>query len=285
MDNRTTAEEASTLAGFGTRRSQAVVCWRVSRRWRIEVNHSKMKWIALVFALAAILMLGACKKKVAPAAAPAAAAPTGSDRVIDGQSGDHSKGQSTTLTWQTANATDVSIEGVGPVQPSGSQRVSPQTSTTYRLMAKGPGRHTGRHHAGNGHAASAASAASADCHRRADVLQNVHDLYFDYDKYDIRPDQQATLQADAQWLAAHPNVRFTIEGHCDERGSTEYNMALGDNRANAVKQALVQAGVAADRIKTVSFGKEKPFCTEDNEGVLAAEPPCALRLRAAVSKH
>jgi peptidoglycan-associated lipoprotein len=93
----------------------------------------------------------------------------------------------------------------------------------------------------------------------------VHDIYFDYDKYDVRPDQQGTLQADAQWLVAHPNVHLTIEGHCDERGSTEYNITLGDNRANAVKQALVQAGVAADRIRTVSFGKEKPFCTESTE--------------------
>jgi len=95
--------------------------------------------------------------------------------------------------------------------------------------------------------------------------QNVKDIYFDYDKYDLRPDQTATVQADAQWLAQHPNVRFTIEGHCDERGSTEYNIALGDNRAQAVRNALTQAGVPADRIRIISFGKEKPFCTESNE--------------------
>jgi len=95
--------------------------------------------------------------------------------------------------------------------------------------------------------------------------QNVKDVFFDYDKYDIRPDQQASLQADAQFFAQHSGVKFTVEGHCDERGSTEYNLALGDNRANAVKNALVQAGVAADRIRTQTFGKEKPFCTESNE--------------------
>ena len=65
--------------------------------------------------------------------------------------------------------------------------------------------------------------------------------------------------------AQHPNIKFTIEGHCDERGSIEYNLALGDNRANSAKQALVAAGVGADRIQTVSYGKERSFCTEHNE--------------------
>ena len=230
------------------------------------MNKSRMKWIALAMALAAILTLGACKKKVAPAPPPPPPppppAPTAS---LTANPATIQKGQSTTLTWETANATDVSIEGVGPVQSSGSQSVSPSDSTTYRLTAKGPG-------------------GTQDATTRVTVTQpppppppppapseaelfaaNVHDIYFDYDKYDVRPDQQGTLQSDAQWLVAHPNVRFTVEGHCDERGSTEYNLALGENRAGAVKQALVQAGVAADRIKTISYGKEKPFCTEANE--------------------
>jgi len=95
--------------------------------------------------------------------------------------------------------------------------------------------------------------------------QNVKDIYFDYDKYDVRADQQGSLQGDAQFLQQHPNIHITVEGHCDERGSTEYNLALGTNRADAVKNALIQAGVGGDRIKTISYGKEKPFCTESNE--------------------
>ena len=91
------------------------------------------------------------------------------------------------------------------------------------------------------------------------------DIFFEYDKFDISPDQQAALRGDIDFLKQHANVRFTIEGHCDERGSTEYNLALGDNRANSVKNALVQGGVSADRIKTISYGKEKPFCTQSNE--------------------
>ena len=95
--------------------------------------------------------------------------------------------------------------------------------------------------------------------------QTVKDVYFDYDKSDIRGDQLAAVQADAQFLGQHTNINFTVEGHCDERGSTEYNLALGDQRASAVKNALVSAGVNASRIKTISYGKEKPFCMESTE--------------------
>ena len=91
------------------------------------------------------------------------------------------------------------------------------------------------------------------------------DVYFEYDKSDIRPDQQSAVQADIQFLNQHPGINFTIEGHCDSRGSTEYNLALGDQRASSVKNALVAAGVSSNRIKTISYGKEKPFCMEENE--------------------
>ena len=77
--------------------------------------------------------------------------------------------------------------------------------------------------------------------------------------------QVSPVQADGQFFGQHSNMNFTVEGHCDERGSTEYNLALGDQRASAVKSALTAAGVNASRIKTISYGKEKPFCTESNE--------------------
>jgi len=94
---------------------------------------------------------------------------------------------------------------------------------------------------------------------------SVKDVYFDYDKSDLRGDQLAAVQADAQFLTQHSSINFTIEGHCDDRGSTEYNLALGDQRASSVKNALTTAGISAARIKTISYGKEKPFCMEDNE--------------------
>jgi peptidoglycan-associated lipoprotein len=94
---------------------------------------------------------------------------------------------------------------------------------------------------------------------------NVQDIFFDYDTYDIRSDAQATIAKDASYLVSHPSVKFVLGGYCDERGSNEYNLALGQNRADAAKKALVAAGVAADRIRVVSYGKEKPFCSESTE--------------------
>src|SRR5581483_108874 len=192
-----------------------------------------------------------------PPAAPTASL-TANPETVD-------KGQSTTLTWQTTNATDVSIDGIGAVQPSGSQQVTPAASTTYTLTAKGAG--------GSQQATARVTVTTppppvqpqASATEEELFSQNMKDIFFGYDKSDISPDQQSALQGDITFLKQHPNVRFTIEGHCDERGSTEYNLALGDSRASAVKNALVQGGVNASSIKTISYGKEKPFCTESNE--------------------
>jgi peptidoglycan-associated lipoprotein len=94
---------------------------------------------------------------------------------------------------------------------------------------------------------------------------NVQDIFFDYDTYDLRGDAQATLSRDASYLASHPTVKIVIGGYCDERGSSEYNLALGQNRADSAKNALITAGVAASRIRVVSYGKEKPFCSDSTE--------------------
>ena len=90
-------------------------------------------------------------------------------------------------------------------------------------------------------------------------------IYFDYDQSDIRADQVADLQSNARFLQQNAGVQFTISGHADERGTQEYNIGLGDRRANAVRQFLEEQGVAASRINTVSFGEERPTCTESNE--------------------
>ena len=231
------------------------------------MKHLTLRWFALVFAVGAILFLGACHKKQPapppppppPPAAPSASLTANPDTI--------NKGQSSTLTWQTSNSTDVSIDGIGAIQPSGSQAVSPSDSTTYTLTAKGAGgtqTATARVTV-NAPPPPPAPAPTSSLTEEQMFAQNVKDIYFDYDKSDVRSSEQASIQADVAFLQQHPNITFTIEGHCDERGSTEYNLALGDNRASAVKNALVAAGVAADRVKTVSYGKEKPFCTESNE--------------------
>jgi peptidoglycan-associated lipoprotein len=95
--------------------------------------------------------------------------------------------------------------------------------------------------------------------------QNVKDIYFDFDNADIRYDQQSATERDASFLAQHAKINLTIEGTCDERGSIEYNLALGDKRANAVKEMLLAGGVSSAKVKTISFGKEKPVCDEHDE--------------------
>ena len=92
------------------------------------------------------------------------------------------------------------------------------------------------------------------------------DVFFDLDQSDLKDEGRAALQKDSEWMRRWASTKVTIEGHCDSRGTTEYNLALGERRATAVKTYLASLGVAADRILTVSKGKEQPFCTEENEG-------------------
>ena len=93
----------------------------------------------------------------------------------------------------------------------------------------------------------------------------LQEIYFDFDSYAIRADARETLKAEADWLKSHPGVRATIEGHCDERGTTEYNLALGAKRAQAAKDYLVTLGVAAERLSTTSYGREASVCREHSD--------------------
>ena len=225
-----------------------------------------LKSAASLAALAAVMMLGACHKKTAPPPPPSPPPPASPTASISVSPDTIPQGQSATLSWQTSNATDVSIDGVGAVQGSGSQQVSPGDSTTYHLTAKGAGGSTDASTRLTVTQPPPPPPPPAPSPTEADLFgQNIKDVYFEYDKSNIRDDQQAALQADAQFLTQHSDINFTIEGHCDERGSTEYNLALGDSRASSVKNALVTLGVNASRIKTISYGKEKPFCMESSE--------------------
>ncbi|HEY3618157.1 MAG TPA: peptidoglycan-associated lipoprotein Pal [Candidatus Sulfotelmatobacter sp.] len=229
------------------------------------MNQKSMKWFLLIVALTALLTLGACGKKATPPPPPPPPPPPAPTASIAVSPNTIQAGQSASLTWQTSNATDVSIDGIGAVQPNGSQSVSPTESMTYHLTAKGSG---GTQEATARLTVTQAPPPPPPTPSMTDeelFSQNVKDVYFDYDKSDIRPDQQSSVQADVQFLTQHPNINITIEGHCDERGSTDYNLALGDQRASAVKSALASGGLSASRVKTISYGKEKPFCTESNE--------------------
>jgi peptidoglycan-associated lipoprotein len=101
------------------------------------------------------------------------------------------------------------------------------------------------------------------------VMQGNDTIYFDTDKFDIDASDQAALRSQAQYLNQYPNVRATVEGHCDERGTRDYNLALGERRANAARNYLISLGVAANRITTVSYGKERPVALGSNEAAWA----------------
>lgn len=217
-------------------------------------------------ALAAFLMTTGCHHKQAaapePPAAPAETAPAPTANITATPS-TINPGQSAVLNWTTSDASDVAIDGIGPVPTSGTKNVSPSETTSYHLVARGDG--------GSADATATVTVnvpqapASTGQLTEAEFEQNVKPVFFDYDSYGIRPDAQQTISQDASFLQSHPNAKILIAGYCDDRGSAEYNLALGQNRANAAKTALTQAGVDGSRIRTISYGKEKQFCTEQNE--------------------
>lgn len=180
-------------------------------------------------------------------------------------------GQSVVLNWRTTNAASVAIDGIGPVPANGTQTVSPSNSTNFHLVAKGDGgtveanvRVTVRvptvpSTTGDSSDANGAMGTDAAFH------QNVRDVFFDYDSFDLRPDAQTAALNAARYLASHPAIKVLIGGYCDDRGSAEYNITLGENRANAARTALISAGVPASRLRVVSYGKERQFCSEQNE--------------------
>lgn len=227
---------------------------------------TKVKWFGLVLALAAALAVSGCgKKKVATAPPPPPPPPPAPTATLTANPNTINAGQASTLSWNTTNATEVSIEQLGKVGPSGSTQVLPSESTTYRLVAKNE---SGTQEATARITVTPPAAPAAPVQNEGDAQmfqQSIKDIFFEYDSYDVTGQYTAVLQQDARFLQQHPSIQFTIEGHCDERGSTEYNLALGDNRALATKNSLVAMGIAANRIKTVSYGKEKPFCTESTE--------------------
>lgn len=214
--------------------------------------------------LAGALTFSGCSKKAAKAEPPSPPPPPAApSATLAANPAAIQQGQSTTLTWQTDNASDITIDGLGTVPAAGSRSVTPNASTTYTLTAKGPG---GSKDASARVTVNEKVAQAAPSPSDEDLFaRNVKDILFDYDKADIRPDQGSNAQGDAAFLLQHPAIKVVVEGHCDDRGSEEYNLALGTSRAESLKRSLLAQGVPADRVKTITYGKEKPFCSEDND--------------------
>ena len=219
----------------------------------------------VVLALAAIT---GCGKKAAPPPPPpppAAESGTAPTATITATPTSVNPGDKVILTWKTTDATDVSIDGIGAVPSAGTQTVAPTQTTDYHLIARGLGGSTDATAHVTVGGGSAMNENNIDNVDDATFHTNVTDVFFDYDSFDINAQSQTVVSKDAAFLASHPKLKIVIGGYCDARGSTEYNLALGENRAKAAQQALISAGVGPDRIRTVSYGKEKQFCTEANE--------------------
>ncbi len=252
---------------------------KISGGFSFMLNKRRISTIGLCVTLA--MFAAGCKKKAPPPppppppvqatpAPPPPAAPGVTSFTAEPTSIE--RGQSSTLSWTVSDATSVSIDNtIGAVQATGTRRVFPGASTTYTLTATGPG--------GTKTATATVNVtepappppppAAAKATFEQLLSGTVVDAYFDYDKNDIREDARAALTKDADALKAifssFPDATVTIEGHCDDRGSAEYNLALGDRRATAAKEFLVQLGVPSDKLKTISYGKERPQCTDADE--------------------
>ncbi len=238
----------------------------------------KRNWSVIWIAILLAAFASGCKKKAAPPpppppppksepAPPPAAAPDISE--FSAEPSSIERGQASTLKWAVSNANQITIDnGVGTVQASGSKGVYPNDTTTYTLRATGPGGTLSKTATVTVTvpAPAAAPAPKANLSERITALQ---DAFYDYDKSDIRDDARSALTKDADLLKSifqdFPDAVITVEGHCDERGSAEYNLGLGDRRAASAKEFLVQLGVPADKLKTISYGKERPVCTDANE--------------------
>ena len=246
----------------------------------------KRKLAASLMAMSLLLFAAGCKKKgpappppavpkaeVPPPPPPPPPAAKATIASFTAEPSTIERGGSSMLRWSVSNATEITInQGIGSIDANGSRSVYPSNTTTYTLTAKGPG--------GSAEASATINVtvpppppAPPPAESKLTVSQRlereVADIYFTYDKNDIREDARAQLtrNADAlkRILADYPTAVISVEGHCDERGSAEYNLGLGDRRATSAKEFLTQLGVPADKLRSISYGKERPQCTDADE--------------------
>lgn len=242
-----------------------------------------LKMYPLLASLLLVLVAPACKKKAPIAAAPPPPAPVVREvppppkppSIVEFSATPPTieRGQSSTLRWSVRDATEVSIEpAIGAVSTSGTHPVAPSGSSSYALRAEGPG--------GVANAIATLTVTAPPIPAPTPpkpvvktlderVAFDMRDVFFDYDRSNIRADAQKALADDTSALKAifhdFPDAVVVIEGHCDERGSAEYNIALGDRRGSSARDYFIEMAVPADKLKVISYGKERPQCTEANE--------------------
>jgi peptidoglycan-associated lipoprotein len=245
----------------------------------MKTNQKVMVWSIGILLLTCA---AGCRKKTPVAGAPPAPAPTvpaaprptaPTISEFTAEPSHIERGQSALLRWQVKDATEVEINHeIGAVSTSGRRQIAPADSTTYTLTAKGPGGTASGETTLNVTLAPPAPPAPphpATLSLSERLRKEVQDAYFDFDRSYLRKDAVTALTQDAAALKSimtdFPATTIVIEGHCDERGSAEYNIGLGDRRASSAKDFLTELGVSGDRLITISYGKERPQCTESNE--------------------
>ena len=245
-------------------------------------RHSNNLFAYLLFL--ALILFPACKKK-APDVRPSLPAPTRNGAPdpdlppapaptvsLTASPGSIERGEQSTLKWSSEDGMSLLIDnGIGNVRPAGEIIVSPSQSTTYSATVKGRG--------GEAKASTRITVlephtvpiVSTDAMQLGDLIEQgtVKTVHFAYDKAQLNADAKATLQQNALYFRQYPDVNFVVEGHCDERGSEEYNLALGDRRAIAVRDYLIQLGLERGRMQSVSFGEELPLDTSKSEKAFA----------------
>jgi peptidoglycan-associated lipoprotein len=239
----------------------------------------------LGFVLLLSLGFTGCKKKTQPVAPPpvtgtgggaAAGAGTGPSPTIDLTASPTTvqRGQESVLTWDSTHADSVVIDGgVGNVGPRGTIRVAPLESTTYTATATGSGgstRASARVTVARG-GLDEGDVIATDIQALQKAIEDglIQPVFFNYDSAELSSEAKAVLEENARWFRRYPQADIVIEGHCDERGTEEYNLALGDRRAQAALNYLVQMGVAPSRVEAISYGEERPFVAGHTEAAWA----------------
>lgn len=242
------------------------------------------KYPGVLIVVLLVIGVSSCRKKPPLPPPPPKAAPTAADSVPttapakpDIRSFAVSperivQGQSSRLTWLVVGAEDVEISnGIGGVSAAGDREVSPGDTTEYVLKAMGPGGEVTQSVRltvmPSPQPVGVTRTPGATLSER--LAREVSDIHFGYDRNTLDTEAIATLQRNAEVLRRilqdFPDAEIIMEGHCDERGSAEYNLGLGDRRASAAREYLHRLGLNTNRLRTVSLGKERPQCTEATE--------------------
>jgi len=236
---------------------------------------NKLRMLELCLLVGIAVLAAACHKRVAapgipaaPSAAEVPAPPGPPTCTLTAEPATVTMGQSATLTWTSQNTSSLTLQPkLGTQQAEGSTSVTPTDSTTYTLNLTGPG--------GSGECDArvtvtpgtppAPSVEEANLPTTPAAGAKLQDAFFDFNSAQLRPEAQTALNQDASFLKSHSSMKVRISGHCDARGSEEYNLGLGQRRADAAKQFMVNLGVPAEDVSTVSYGKDRPFCTDHTE--------------------